>query len=225
MSSQSVSAHQSLKADSDGAFFRDLQASFLCSLARLQEDLFHGRGFPKGYSGSRNLKLAASAEYRFREGSSLLRNSLVCHLRSGHRHSVICNLDNPIWKLQIAYRRRNTGERPMSGDQFKSRKFTELIVYIAKRLGPEAALGRVKLAKLLMASDFEDELGVIETALLQFGHESATHLSNLSHQELGWRLANWKEVIPYRTVYLGRGGVSNADLRRGEELASSHGWN
>jgi hypothetical protein len=180
----------------------------------------------------------------------------------------------------------------MSRDQFKSTKFTELIVYIAKRLGPEAALGRVKLAKLLMASDFgayerfgqsitgatyerwehghlpqelllaqrdleaggdirvetvdyfgkqlkhitahrdpdmsgfsEDELGVIETALLQFGHESATHLSNLSHQELGWRLANWKEVIPYRTVYLGRGGVSDADLRRGEELASSHGWN
>jgi antitoxin SocA-like protein len=180
----------------------------------------------------------------------------------------------------------------MSGDQFNSRKFTELIVYIAKRLGPEAALGRVKLAKLLMASDFgayerfgqsitgatyerwehghlpremllaqrdleaggdirvetvdyfgkqlkhitahrdpdmsefsEDELGVVETALLQFGHESATHLSHLSHLELGWRLANWKEAIPYRTVYLGRGGVSDADLRRGEELASSHGWN
>ena len=37
---------------------------------------------------------------------------------------------------------------------FDRTKFEELIVYIAKRLGPEAALGRVKLAKLLKASDF-----------------------------------------------------------------------
>ncbi|HET9676409.1 MAG TPA: hypothetical protein VFP21_02770, partial [Solirubrobacterales bacterium] len=38
--------------------------------------------------------------------------------------------------------------------EFESEKFRELILYIAKRLGPEAALGQVKLAKLLMASDF-----------------------------------------------------------------------
>src|SRR5436305_12487635 len=40
------------------------------------------------------------------------------------------------------------------GREFEQSKFEELIVYIAKRLGPEAALGRVKLAKLLMLSDF-----------------------------------------------------------------------
>ncbi len=42
----------------------------------------------------------------------------------------------------------------MSEPKFDPAKFNELIVYIAKRLGPEAALGRVKLAKLLMRSDF-----------------------------------------------------------------------
>src|SRR5438132_10252926 len=41
-----------------------------------------------------------------------------------------------------------------SGTEFNRRKFEELIVYIARRLGPEAALGRVKLAKLLMLADF-----------------------------------------------------------------------
>jgi hypothetical protein len=179
----------------------------------------------------------------------------------------------------------------MDEQEFNREKFTELIVYIAKRLPPEAALGRVKLAKLLMASDFgayerfgrsitgatyekwehghlpkelllaqrdleasgdirvepvdyfgkklkhitaqrdpnmsdfsEDELAVVENALIQFGHESASQLRNLSHLEIGWRLANWKETIPYRTVFLGRGGVSEGDLRRGEELASLHGW-
>jgi hypothetical protein len=180
----------------------------------------------------------------------------------------------------------------MSNSGFNSEKFNELIVYIARRLGPEAALGRVKLAKLLMVSDFaayerfgrsitgatyekweqghlprelmladrdleaqgaisvenedyfgktlkrvtahrdpdmssfdEDELAVIELAIRQFGHETAARLSELSHQEVGWRLAAWKEEIPYRTVFLGRGEVSEADLRRGEELASLHGWN
>lgn len=42
----------------------------------------------------------------------------------------------------------------MSMSGFDPEKFNELIVYIAKRLGPEAALGRVKLAKLLMQGDF-----------------------------------------------------------------------
>lgn len=176
--------------------------------------------------------------------------------------------------------------------QFKREKFEELIVYIARRLGPEAALGRVKLAKLLMASDFgayerfgesitgatyekwehghlprelllverdlvaqgsirveaedyygktlkhikaerdprlndftEDELAVIERAIRQLGYESASYLSELSHRELGWRLANWKETIPFQTVFLGAGGVAEADIRRGQELASVHGWN
>lgn len=40
------------------------------------------------------------------------------------------------------------------GIEFNEDKFEQLILYIAKRLPPEAALGRVKLAKLLMHSDF-----------------------------------------------------------------------
>jgi hypothetical protein len=177
-------------------------------------------------------------------------------------------------------------------ETFNPEKFHELIVYIARRLGPESALGRVKLAKLLMKSDFrafarlgqsitgatyekwehghlprelllaqrdleadgavvtetvdyygkrlnhitagrdpdmrsfsEDELAIIEGALKEFGHESATYLSEQAHRELGWRLAQWKEVIPPHTVFLGSGGVTEADIRRGEELASLHHWN
>ena len=176
--------------------------------------------------------------------------------------------------------------------EFDPKKFNELIVYIATRLGPEAALGRVKLAKLLMQSDFgayerggrsitgatyekwehghlprelllaqrdlevrgdiatetvdyygktlkrimalrdpdlsgfsEEDLAGAERAIVRFGHESATYLSELSHFEIGWRLAEMKEVIPYKTVFLGTGGVTDIDVRRGEELASLHGWN
>jgi len=180
----------------------------------------------------------------------------------------------------------------MAGAQFNREKFEELVVYFATRLGPEAALGRVKLAKLLMHSDFnafarhgqpitgaryekwehghlpselllvqrdleasgaimvepvdyfgkplkritakrepdlsqftEDELAIVEGAIRLYGHESATYLSQLAHLEVGWRLAKWKETIPYNTVFLGRGGVTEGDIRRGEELASLYGWN
>lgn len=179
----------------------------------------------------------------------------------------------------------------MAGMQFNREKFEELIVYFAHRLEPEAALGHVKLLKLLMLSDFtaysrrrssitgatyekwkhghfprewvmaekdldgvaieqetvdyygkslqhiaakrapdmthfsEDDLAIIETVRRRYGYESATYLSQLSHQEVGWRLAQWKEVIPYNTVFLGVGGVAETDIRRGEELASLHGWN
>jgi uncharacterized phage-associated protein len=179
----------------------------------------------------------------------------------------------------------------VAGSEFDRKKFEELIVYIAKRLGPEAALGRVKLAKLLMLSDFgayqrlgrpitgatyekwehghlprelllvqrdleakgaistevedyygkplkhiaahrdpdlsefdEDELAIIEGALRQYGHESASYLSKLSHDELGWRLAGDHEPIPYNTVFLSKTGPTDEDVRRGEELASLHGW-
>jgi uncharacterized phage-associated protein len=174
---------------------------------------------------------------------------------------------------------------------FNRQKFEELIVYIARRLDPQAALGHVKLMKLLMLSDFtafarlgepitgatyekwehghfprewviaekdldaeaieqetvdyygkklqhitarrdpdmskfsDDELAIVETVLRRYGYETASYLSQLSHAELGWRLAEFKEEIPLHTVFLGKGGVTDADVRRGEELAFLHGWN
>jgi hypothetical protein len=177
------------------------------------------------------------------------------------------------------------------GREFDDRKFHELIVYIARRLPPEAALGTTKLAKLLMHSDFtayartgqsitgatyvkqdhghhpheltmaekdleadealtiepvnyfgkrlrhvtalrnpdmsdftEDELAVVEGAIRLYGHESASYLTWLSHQEPGWRLATDGEEIPYQTYFLSKEGPTDDDVRRGEELASLYGW-
>ncbi|MGI8429435.1 MAG: Panacea domain-containing protein [Solirubrobacteraceae bacterium] len=172
-----------------------------------------------------------------------------------------------------------------------SSKFKELVVYIARRLPPEAALGRVKLAKLLMNCDFEayaylgasitgatyekwehghfprelvlaekdleaagrisqetisyynrqlryttaqddpdmasftdEEMEIIEGVLSRYGHESATVLRALAHDEPGWRLAEDKEAIPYDTVFLSKSGPTLEDVRRGEVLALAHGW-
>lgn len=175
------------------------------------------------------------------------------------------------------------------GTEFNRKKFEQLIIYIAKRLGPEAALGRVKLAKLLMLSDFgayqrlgrsitgatyekwehghlpaemivvekdlaaagviveqaedyfgktlkritahrdpdmsdfdEDELAIIEGALKRYGHESARYLCWLSHQELGWELAQDREAIPYETALLAHERPPDAVF---EEFRALHGLN
>jgi uncharacterized phage-associated protein len=155
-----------------------------------------------------------------------------------------------------------------SGAEFNRKKFHELIVYFAHRLEPEAALGHVKLMKLLMLADFtaysrtgmpitgatyekwehghfprewvmaekdldgvaieqetvdyygkslqhiaarrrpdmssfsEEELAIIETVLRRYGYESASYLSHLSHQTIGWQLAKDREKIPYSTALL-----------------------
>jgi uncharacterized phage-associated protein len=175
--------------------------------------------------------------------------------------------------------------------QFNGKKFEELVVYLATRLGPEATLGRVKLMKLLMQADFtayarlgrpitgatyekweyghfarewvieeknmtsngaiieeivdyygrqlrhiaalrapdlsgfeEEELEIIEEALARYGHLSARALSEMAHREVGWRVAKYREEIPYNTVFLGTGAVTTEEIRRGQELASEHGW-
>lgn len=175
------------------------------------------------------------------------------------------------------------------GIEFDRGKFEELIVYIATRLPPRAALGRVKLAKLLMQSDFtafvrlgrsitgatyikapfghlareqdsiegrlehakrlavveedyygktlkhisaqddpdmtgfsEDEIAIIEGALRLYGHESASYLTELSHQEIGWIVADADEEIPYDAVFLERPNAD--DLAHASALAEQHGW-
>ena len=170
--------------------------------------------------------------------------------------------------------------------EFNRAKFEELIVYIARRLPPEAALGRVKLAKLLMLSDFtafvrlghsitgatyekwehghlprelllterdlqgaaidieitdyygkqlkhvtamrdpdmsqfsEDEIGIIEGVLKTHGHASATYLSQLSHDEAGWILTDYKSEIPYETALISKRLPTDAEVRYFRRLHS-----
>jgi hypothetical protein len=95
----------------------------------------------------------------------------------------------------------------------------EDVDYFGKRLHHIAARRDPDMSEFT-----EDELGSIESAIRTYGYESATYLSDMAHLEIGWKLADWKEEIPFNTVFLGAGGIAEKDFRRGEELASLHGW-
>jgi len=47
-----------------------------------------------------------------------------------------------------------------------------------------------------------DELGTIEDVLAQLAGMTGTHVSELSHQEPGWRLTEIGETIPFSTAFL-----------------------
>jgi hypothetical protein len=97
---------------------------------------------------------------------------------------------------------------------------TETVDFFGKKLKQVTALGDPD-----MSGFSEDELAVIEGAIRRYGHESASYLSELSHQEVGWRLAELKGNHPVPDRVSGRGRGQCRRHPSGEELASLHGWN
>jgi Protein of unknown function (DUF4065) len=53
--------------------------------------------------------------------------------------------------------------------------------------------------------------------------KSATDLSEMSHL-CGWRMANFREGIPYEAIFLSEEGITDADKVRAKELIAEHGW-
>ncbi len=54
-----------------------------------------------------------------------------------------------------------------------------------------------------MADFSDEEIEIIESAIHSYGYESATYLSQLSHHDPGWELAEYRETIPYETSLIG----------------------
>lgn len=48
-----------------------------------------------------------------------------------------------------------------------------------------------------------EELDLAEWILAKLWENNATEVSDLSHDFIGWKVAEFNEVIPYETVFLG----------------------
>jgi uncharacterized phage-associated protein len=68
-----------------------------------------------------------------------------------------------------------------------------------------------------------EELALVDKAIGDLWRMSAKQVSNLSHQELGWRLTRQGEVIPYRTAWLSAKPLTDAEIQAGREIAAQHG--
>lgn len=68
-----------------------------------------------------------------------------------------------------------------------------------------------------------DELELIEEVIDSLWHLTGAAVSEMSHQELGWQLAEDGDTIPYHTVFLDHGPLTDDDIRRGQELYRIYG--
>ncbi len=65
---------------------------------------------------------------------------------------------------------------------------------------------------------------VVERWIERIGRDAAWKASDESHLHPGWQLTAPYEEIPYHVAFMSRRKPADDDLRRGEELASQHGW-
>lgn len=83
-------------------------------------------------------------------------------------------------------------------------------------------LDRLKPKREADASRFTaEELRHVEQAIVALWGKTAVEASDLSHQEMGWRMVELGETIPYEAALLARRvEVTPAMRKRGQELAS-----
>ena len=68
------------------------------------------------------------------------------------------------------------------------------------------------------------EIAIVDAVIDVCREETGKDLSELTHGMYGWQIAQYKEVIPYSTVFLSSDQATKADQERARELVAQHGW-
>lgn len=69
-----------------------------------------------------------------------------------------------------------------------------------------------------------DQIAFVDRIIDSLAPVTAKDISDFSHENLGWRLAEYREEIPYYTVFLNDSVAFPSDIKRGQELAGERGW-
>ena len=68
------------------------------------------------------------------------------------------------------------------------------------------------------------EIAVVETIIGVCRGETGKDLSELTHGLHGWKIADYREVIPYSTVFLSSEPATRADVARARALVAQYEW-
>lgn len=69
-----------------------------------------------------------------------------------------------------------------------------------------------------------DEITVVDAVIEHFHKHNAREVSEISHAELAWKIADDRQEIPYNAVFLASQETTPADIDRAQEIAREHGW-
>ena len=68
-----------------------------------------------------------------------------------------------------------------------------------------------------------DEIAILDEVIEGLWHLSATQVSDLSHREWGWQVAEPLEDIPYPAAWLSAESLDEVDIHVGRAIAESNG--
>jgi len=68
------------------------------------------------------------------------------------------------------------------------------------------------------------EISLVDFVIEALQEHNARQVSDMTHDETGWKLAALREDIPYNTVFLAPSEPTSADRERAYQLAAESGW-
>jgi hypothetical protein len=68
----------------------------------------------------------------------------------------------------------------------------------------------------------KEEIEVVNEVIDALRGKSARDVSDMSHEEMGWRLVDFYQTIPYRTAWLSAEPLSEDELRLAQQVAAEH---
>lgn len=69
----------------------------------------------------------------------------------------------------------------------------------------------------------DDELAILDEVIESLWDMNARQVSDMSHNEIGWRVTDENETIPYRTAWLSARPLTPEQIERGKEVAKRNG--
>ena len=133
------------------------------------------------------------------------------------------NLGESITGLE--YRKLPQGPVPTKAKAIQSHLVAE-----GKAYEREGTFGRIQLIpvdrfnrKNFEGTFSEKELDIMDDVYEQIRPTKAGEISDLSHDFLGWQVANWEEVIPYATTLIQQRRLTQRELDSGSKLLKEMG--
>ena len=83
-----------------------------------------------------------------------------------------------------------------------------------------------KRLKALRPADLTEfsagEIEIINEVIASLRPHNAREVSSLSHEEVGWRVVDYGDPIPYRTAWLSRQPLTTEQVELGKQIAQKH---
>lgn len=82
----------------------------------------------------------------------------------------------------------------------------------------------IALRKPKLADFTAEEIALVDEVIDLFWNSDSDGMTHQSHADVGWKMTEMYETIPYGSIFLSDAPLTDAEIFRGQELARKFGW-